>query len=202
MSCCTTPDIREVDSLEMCFNCHSLYSDVTFEESREYFRSPPSLRKKKFEELLLSKDLPWHLTRSLLDLFIKIEIFFEEGDRKNFINLEHLCHSILKTIGYPEESDKFTCLKTKSRSRLVDEFVRDMFKSFGRDNVGGMELKDVPSRKCVASPPDIWMDKVVSEHLYTDGSEKCIVYNAKEVKTETKVRKSRAKKVTNKDVKV
>jgi len=127
------------------------------------------------------------IRQTLLDFFPKIERYFEETSRKNFINLSHLCHSILKYMGYSEEASKFECLKTKARAKLVDEFVRDMFKYYGNGVGGGVLLKDVPMfamKGCEV----LDMSKVLPDgHIYSDKQE----ISAPKPKPKPKAKKSK-----------
>ena len=167
MSCCVEPNEKLVDDVVVCINCCSLVDSVQFEEPYQYDRAVPSMRLKKFEEVVYKADLEWWIRQTLLDFFPRIERYFEETSRKNFINLSHLCHSILKYMGYSEDASKFECLKTKARAKLVDEFVRDMFIYYS-SNSGGVLLKDVPMISLIGSS-DLDMSKVVSDgHIYSD----------------------------------
>lgn len=153
---------------------------IEFEEPNRYERNtPPSLRYKKFLEVVLSADLPWYLRENLLQYFPRFERYFLETDRTNFINLPQLCREALILMGEEEYADRFTPLKTKSRCRQVAVFVKDCFNFFeGSGATNLVRLENLPMKAMIGSN-DIDFSKVYDrDHIYSDkGSTNYVVNN-------------------------
>ncbi len=126
--CCPNPLELHDDNLIYCGNCYSQWDNLEFEDPYLKYREDHNQRQKQFEKMIMIKNLPWWLKYTLLDFFPNIDRQFrQDDDRVNFINLEQLCHSLLKAIGEKEYLDRFKKLKTPSRIKAVDKFVLRCF---------------------------------------------------------------------------
>jgi hypothetical protein len=103
-------------------------------------------RRTKFLSILYSAKLHPDCRNGLLEFFPKVESYFLRTGKTNFYNIENLLKCICTHLGCGDCSNKFRCLKTKSRSILVEKFVFDCVSSLsgGGSNscdMGIIELK-------------------------------------------------------------
>jgi hypothetical protein len=127
-------------------------------------------RSNKFNQMLfLHSDLPWHCRETLIEFFPKVERYFLESDRKNFINLPQLAREMCRVIGYPEEIHRFKPLKTKTRVKQVIKFMDDCVKysatAYGFD--GNLQmLRDIPLMELTCGEIDT-SKCIKSDHIYS-----------------------------------
>ena len=165
--CSTTEEVL-YQGAYYCAECYVLIDDVVFEEEIDSDTSVKN-RQGKFEQLLHSVQvLPWYVRYTLIDCFKRVERHFYDSDRINFINLNQLTIELLKICGYPEYCHHFKSLKTKSRVKQVEVFVRNALCDGQREMpLGCFRLEDMPLIPLQQVEPD--MSKVPdSEHVYSD----------------------------------
>lgn len=166
--CCNAPEKFE-GSYYYCGECFNLLDDVTFENTLTQREMKPSIRVKKFEDLIFKTKLDWFVRETLLDLFPKIERYFYDSDRINFINMSQLAREMCRVCGYSESIEKFKPLKTKMRVKQVSKFVDDaILFTFGSGVKGGlMKMEDIPMIEL--SCGEIDMRRVpLDEHIFSD----------------------------------
>lgn len=167
MDCCQDTNIIEDKEFGyICANCFSKSEDCQFELPL-YEQIPYRIRKKKFVKLILNKDLPWSTRESLIDSFDMIENNFMATHRSNFINLEALCHELLKSIGRSNESCKFKSLKTKSRIIMVQKFIQELMNTRATDTHYLYDLENIELVE-LKKEPFILSDKVINTAIYSD----------------------------------
>ncbi len=165
---CETTDEVMYQGAFYCSQCYTVTDDVIFEEDIS-FDSSTKNRQGKFEQLLYSiDDLPWYVRYTLIDCFKRVENHFYESDRINFINLNQLTIEMLKICGYPDYCNLFKSLKTKSRIKQVEVFVRNALGTGEKAMPNNcFRLEDMPLIALTRVEPD--MSKVPEDrHIYSD----------------------------------
>jgi hypothetical protein len=131
MSCCENQKEIKIGNVFVCENCDALLDDLEFETTLFSTDSRNNIRYNKFLKLVLMTDnLSWSVRQSMLDLFPKIEYYFQTSKRINFINMYQLCREMCRVLGYDEYIEIFPALKTKARVKQVSKFVDDAVNSF------------------------------------------------------------------------
>ena len=169
MTCCENQKEVKLDGVFVCENCSSLLDDLVFEDTLFLSDTKNNIRFNKFFKLICGvKGLPWYVRNSMLDLFPKIERYFFDSERINFINLNQLSREMCRVLDYPDFIDLFPPLKTKARVKQVGKFVDNAVAFIPCSGVPLMKMSHID----LISPTldyEIDMSKVsLNNHVYTD----------------------------------
>lgn len=168
MDCCENQEEIKVDNMFVCKNCDSLLDNIEFETTLFSNETRNNIRYNKFFKLIVSTpNLPWYVRNSMLDFFPKIERYFLDSERINFINMNQLAREMCRVLDYPECVDLFPALKTKARVKQVSKFVDNACRSIGGYSGVFWKMEDIPMKSI--SCGEIDMRKIPNlDHVYTD----------------------------------
>lgn len=186
--CCANPCELVTKECVVCTNCYALLDSVNFEDTMYLNGTKNSnIRFNKFLKIISDYELPWYVRQEMIDLFPRIESYFFESERINFINMHQLAFEMCRVLGYSECGVQFNSLKTKSRVKQIRQFVEAAITTIPRHSGELIKLQDIPLIKLSLDfEPD--MSKVVQEnHIYSNiDAEKN--NKASENKTKTKAK--------------
>lgn len=107
-----------------CDKCFTEIDQIIYEECLSRDDKNTKSRYMKFHQLLYStQGLPWYVRQTMLDCFGRIEHYFFDSSRINFINMNQLAIELCRKCGYDEYCHLFKSLKTKSRVKQVSHFI-------------------------------------------------------------------------------
>jgi hypothetical protein len=153
-----------------CDKCYCQIDPIIFEDCLTRDDRNPKSRYNKFHALLFGTEgLPWFVRHTLLDSFGKIENYFFDSDRINFINMNQLAIELCRKCGYEEYCCLFKSLKTKSRVKQVAHFIETAMPTIVVDKIpqNMFRLEDMEFLTPVAEHVD--MSKVYDDkHIYSD----------------------------------
>ena len=169
MTCCENQKEVKRDGVFVCENCSSLLDDLVFEDTLFLSDTKNNIRFNKFFKLICGvKGLPWYVRNSMLDLFPKIERYFFDSERINFINLNQLAREMCRVLDYTDFVDLFPPLKTKTRVKQVGKFVDNAVASI---TCSGAPLMKMIDMDLISPTLDYEIDtrKVPNSlHIFTD----------------------------------